>query len=60
MKQSPHEFISIGKDSPKLWLVRGYAIFDNPSLPIISETEEEEPNDTYIEQLICNTLNYLN
>ena len=37
--------------SPLPWLVRGYAILDDPSIPIIGEAEAE-PNDTYIEQLV--------
>ncbi|MBW4661430.1 MAG: prolyl oligopeptidase family serine peptidase [Drouetiella hepatica Uher 2000/2452] len=33
-------------------LTQGYAILDNPTLPIIGE-ETIEPNDTYVEQLIA-------
>ena len=51
LTRSPYEFVSLGSMSPKLWLARKYAIFDGPSMPIIAEGEEE-PNDTYIEQLI--------
>lgn len=41
--------------TPKLWLARGFAVFDGPSMPIIGENEEE-PNDTYVEQLKGNVL----
>ncbi len=33
-------------------LTQGYAVLDNPSLPIIGEGDAE-PNDTYVEQLIA-------
>ncbi|MGD2180283.1 prolyl oligopeptidase family serine peptidase [Lusitaniella coriacea] len=32
-------------------LLRGYAVLDNPTLPIIGEGDRE-PNDTYVEQLL--------
>lgn len=50
VKDSPYRFIRIGWWSPVLWVTQGYAILDNPSMPIIGEGDEE-PNDTYIEQL---------
>ncbi len=33
-------------------LTQGYAVISNPALPIVGEGEEE-PNDTYIEQLVA-------
>lgn len=33
-------------------LTQGYAVLDNPSMPIVGEGEAE-PNDTYVEQLIA-------
>ncbi len=39
--------------TPVLWTVQGYAVFDNPSLPIVGEGEKE-PNDTYVQQLTAN------
>lgn len=33
-----------------LWLARGYAVLDGPTFPIVAEGEDE-PNDTYVEQL---------
>jgi dipeptidyl aminopeptidase/acylaminoacyl peptidase len=49
---SPYEFIRVHRHSPLLWLVHGYAVLDNPSMPIIGEGDEE-PNDTYVEQLVA-------
>jgi dipeptidyl aminopeptidase/acylaminoacyl peptidase len=34
-----------------LWLTQGYAVLDNPSLPIVGEGDKE-PNDTYVDQLV--------
>lgn len=50
VKNSPYEFIRLSWVSPVAWVNRGYAIFDDFSMPIIGE-EEEEPNETFIEQL---------
>lgn len=49
---SPHRFDRVGWWSPLVWLVRGYAVFDGPTMPIVGEGEEE-PNDTYLEQLVA-------
>jgi len=49
---SPYRFDRLGWWSPLLWLTQGYAVLDNPTLPIIGEGEKE-PNDTYIEQLVA-------
>jgi dipeptidyl aminopeptidase/acylaminoacyl peptidase len=48
---SPYKFIRPSPMSPLPWLVRGFAIIDDPSIPIIGEGKAE-PNDTYIEQLV--------
>lgn len=50
MRRSPHQFSGIGSLSPTLWLARGYAVLDGPSIPVVAEGDEE-PNDTYVEQL---------
>ncbi|KAF5827418.1 hypothetical protein DUNSADRAFT_697 [Dunaliella salina] len=44
MRRSPHQFAYIGSQSPMLWLTRGYAVLDGPTLPIVAEGDEE-PND---------------
>lgn len=49
---SPYRFDRVGWWSPLLWLTQGYAVLDDPTLPIIGEGEEE-PNDTYVEQLVA-------
>jgi dipeptidyl aminopeptidase/acylaminoacyl peptidase len=48
---SPYRFIKVGWWSPMLWLTQGYAVVDNPSMPIIGEGDRE-PNDTFVEQLV--------
>ncbi len=48
---SPYTFTRIGSGSPIFWVVRGYAVLDNASIPIVGEGDAE-PNDTYIEQLV--------
>lgn len=50
VKDSPYRFIRISAMSPLFWLTQGYAILDDPSMPIIGEGKAE-PNDTYIQQL---------
>ena len=50
MRKSPYSFSSIGDTSPLLWLARRYAILDGPTMPIVAEGDEE-PNNTYVEQL---------
>ena len=50
LRKSPHTFDSVGSTSPLLFLTLGYAVLDGPSMPIIGEGEEE-PNDSYVEQL---------
>lgn len=48
---SPYRFIRVNPMTPLPWLLRGYAIVDDPSLPIVGEGERE-PNDSYVEQLV--------
>ena len=47
---SPHRFTTIAGPSHLLLLTQGYAIFDNPAMPIVGEGETA--NDTYVEQLV--------
>src|SRR5699024_2743319 len=35
------------------WVTKGYAVLDDAAFPIVGENEEE-PNDTFVEQLIAN------
>ena len=50
---NPNEFIYPSYGSPIYWVTRGYAILDDAAFPIIGEGNEE-PNDTYIKQLVAN------
>lgn len=50
---NPNEFIFPYYGSPIYWVTQGYAILDNAAFPIVGEGEEE-PNDTFVEQLIAN------
>ncbi len=49
---SPYRFTRVGWWSPMLYLTQGYAVFDNPTMPIVGEGDTE-PNDTFIEQLVA-------
>ena len=50
VKDSPYEFIRLGWWSPLPWVTQGYAVLDDFGMPIIGEGEEE-PNETFVEQL---------
>jgi dipeptidyl aminopeptidase/acylaminoacyl peptidase len=52
VSDSPYRFARVGAWSPYLWVTLGYAVFDDPSLPIVGEGDVE-PNDTYVEQLVA-------
>ena len=47
---SPYQFATVSWASPLVWLTQGYAVFDDPKLPIVGEGDVE-PNDTYVQQL---------
>ncbi|MCD4775305.1 MAG: prolyl oligopeptidase family serine peptidase [Candidatus Aegiribacteria sp.] len=48
---SPCKFDYIGWWSPLIWLTQGYAVLDDTAMPIVGEGDEQ-PNDTFIEQLV--------
>lgn len=50
---SPYRFNHISYWGPLPYLAEGYAVLDNPSMPIIGEGDAE-PNDSYIAQLRAN------
>ncbi len=50
---SPYRFNSISYWGPQAMLAMGYAVLDNPSMPIVG-ANGKEPNDTYLPQLIAN------
>ncbi|MEE4197379.1 MAG: prolyl oligopeptidase family serine peptidase [Bacteroidales bacterium] len=50
---SPHEFIYPYYGSPVFWVTRGYVVLDDAAFPVVGEGENE-PNDTFVEQLVAN------
>ncbi len=52
-KSNPNEFTYPSYGSFIYWVTRGYAVLDDASFPIIGEGKEE-PNDTFLPQLIAN------
>ena len=48
---SPHTFSRVSPHSPLFWLTQGYAVLSGPAMPIVGE-RDEEPNDTYVKQLV--------
>ncbi len=53
VKSSPYQFSKISWASPIYWVTQGYAVMDNVDMPIVGESNEQ-PNDTFIEQLAQN------
>ena len=52
VRDSPNRFSRPAYTSPLFLLTQGYAVLSGPAMPIIGEGDEE-PNDTYIEQLVA-------
>lgn len=50
---SPYQFTHISPMGPLPWITRNFAVFDDFAMPIIGEGEEE-PNETFIEQVQAN------
>lgn len=50
---SPYRYTRVGATSPVLLATQGYAVLNNASFPVIGEGDEE-PNDTFVEQLVAN------
>jgi dipeptidyl aminopeptidase/acylaminoacyl peptidase len=53
VKGSPYTFTRVNPLGPLFWVMRGYAVLDNASMPIVGEGKVE-PNDTYVQQLVSN------
>lgn len=49
---SPYRFNNVSFWGPQALLAMGYAVLDNPSMPIVG-ANGKEPNDTYLPQLIA-------
>lgn len=54
VKGSPNKFTELNFRSAVYWVTRGYAVVDMADMPIIGEGDEE-PNDTFVQQLILNS-----
>lgn len=50
---SENQFTSPSYGGPVFWALRGYVVLDNAAFPIIGEGKQE-PNDTFVEQLVGN------
>ena len=50
---NPNEFTYPYYGSPIYWVTRGYAVLDDAAFPIVGE-EDEEPNDSFRDQLVAN------
>ncbi len=50
---NPNEFTYPYYGSFIYWVTKGYAVLDDAAFPIVGENKEE-PNDTFIEQLVAN------
>lgn len=53
VQTSPYTFTRISPSSAVIFTLMGYAVLDNTAFPVIGEGDNE-PNDTYIEQLVAN------
>ncbi len=51
--QNPNEFTYPYWGSPIYWVTKGYVVLDDAAFPIIGE-RDEEPNDTFRNQLVAN------
>ncbi len=52
VRDSPQRFSFVRWGSALYWLTQGYAVMENATMPIIGEGDEE-PNDSYVEQLVA-------
>ncbi len=50
---NPNQFTYPYYGSPVYWVTRGYAVLDDAAFPIVGEGDEE-PNDSFREQLVAN------
>lgn len=50
---NPNSFDYLFYGNPIYWVTRGYAVLNDASFPIVGEGDEQ-PNDTFVEQLIDN------
>lgn len=50
---NPNTFSYLSYGNPIYWITRGYAVLNDASFPIVGEGDEQ-PNDTFVEQLTDN------
>ncbi|HOO94405.1 MAG TPA: prolyl oligopeptidase family serine peptidase [Proteiniphilum sp.] len=50
---NPNTFTYLSYGNPIYWVTRGYAVLDDAAFPIVGEGDEE-PNDSFVEQLVAN------
>lgn len=50
---NPNAFTFLSYGNPIYWVTRGYAVLDDASFPIVG-VGDEQPNDTFVEQLVAN------
>lgn len=53
VSNSPYRFNRISYWTPQFLATQGYAVLDNATMPIVGEGDNE-PNDTFIQQLVMN------
>ncbi len=53
VQDSPYRFKWVSYWGPVPWVTRGYAVLDDAAMPVVGEGEDE-PNDTFREQLVMN------
>ena len=53
VRGSKYTYTRVGSGSPLFWVLRGYAVMDQTEMPIVG-VGDEEPNDTYVKQLVQN------
>ncbi len=52
VRDSPYRFARVSPTGPLPFVLAGYAVFDDPAMPIVGQGTAE-PNDTYIPQLVA-------
>lgn len=52
IRNSPYEFIRVSPTGPLPYLLAGFAVLDDPTMPIVGGNGKE-PNDSYVPQLIA-------
>jgi dipeptidyl aminopeptidase/acylaminoacyl peptidase len=52
-EDTPYRFPRVEGLSPRVWLLRGYAVLEGPTMPLLPR-DGRPPNDTYVEQLVAN------